>query len=223
MKDLVLYHGSRGGISGSIKTISRERCDFGKGFYMGTNPEQAISLVSGDQAPYFYKLSLALSSVSPFRVAYLNNMDWAYYVLYNREKLENIKGSSFYNKIANLGKDKDFIVGPIADDAMNESMKRFVNNQITDKAFLESIRAIDYGVQYVAKTDFACSKIHIIDERELYDSELDRFGKITEERRNRGHTIADEMQKKYLGQGRFFAQILEDLQKEIDYDIGEER
>ena len=167
MKDLVLYHGSRGGISGSIKTISRERCDFGKGFYMGTNPEQAISLVSGDQAPYFYKLSLALSSVSPFRVAYLNNMDWAYYVLYNREKLENIKGSSFYNKIANLGKDKDFIVGPIADDAMNESMKRFVNNQITDKAFLESIRAIDYGVQYVAKTDFACSKIHIIDERVL--------------------------------------------------------
>lgn len=223
MKDLILYHGSRGGISGSIKPISRERCDFGKGFYMGTNPEQTISLVSGDPSPYFYKVSLNLSTVSPFRIAYLKDMDWAYYVLYNRGKLESLKNSDFYNRITGLGKDKDFIVGPIADDAMNESMKRFINNQITDKAFLESIKAIDYGTQYVAKTEFACSKINIIEERELYDEELDKFGNLTEERRKRGHTIADEMQMKYLGQGLFFAQILEKLQKNIDYNIGEER
>lgn len=32
MQDVILYHGSRGGIEGGIKPVSRERCDFGKGF-----------------------------------------------------------------------------------------------------------------------------------------------------------------------------------------------
>ena len=34
----VLYHASRFGISGNIQPISRSRCDFGRGFYMGTDP-----------------------------------------------------------------------------------------------------------------------------------------------------------------------------------------
>ena len=33
---IILYHGSKSGIKGPIAPISRERCDFGKGFYMGT-------------------------------------------------------------------------------------------------------------------------------------------------------------------------------------------
>lgn len=34
---VTLYHGSKSGIRGDIAPISRERCDFGKGFYMGTD------------------------------------------------------------------------------------------------------------------------------------------------------------------------------------------
>ena len=41
MKDKILFHGSRGGIDGNIKPISRVRCDFGKGFYMGEDSNQA--------------------------------------------------------------------------------------------------------------------------------------------------------------------------------------
>ena len=33
---VTLYHGSKSGIGGNIAPISRDRCDFGKGFYMGT-------------------------------------------------------------------------------------------------------------------------------------------------------------------------------------------
>ena len=32
---VVLYHGSKNGLAGNIRPISRELCDFGKGFYMG--------------------------------------------------------------------------------------------------------------------------------------------------------------------------------------------
>ena len=62
--DKFLYHGSRGGIVGNIKPESRIRCDFGKGFYMGTNREQAMSLIAADQAPVLYELKLDLINVS---------------------------------------------------------------------------------------------------------------------------------------------------------------
>lgn len=51
---IILYYGSRGGIEGGIEPISRSRCDFGKGLYMGTNPEQVKGLVVEQDAPVFY-------------------------------------------------------------------------------------------------------------------------------------------------------------------------
>ena len=41
-KDIILYHGSRGGIDGDIAPISRARCDFGQGFYLGEEEKQAL-------------------------------------------------------------------------------------------------------------------------------------------------------------------------------------
>lgn len=43
--NLVLYHGSKKGITGDIAPISREECDFGKGFYMGTSTLQPLTLI----------------------------------------------------------------------------------------------------------------------------------------------------------------------------------
>lgn len=40
---VTLYHGSKSGIRGKIAPISRERCDFGKGFYMGTDRIQPLT------------------------------------------------------------------------------------------------------------------------------------------------------------------------------------
>lgn len=34
---VTLYHGSKSGIKGNIAPVSRNRCDFGQGFYMGTD------------------------------------------------------------------------------------------------------------------------------------------------------------------------------------------
>jgi len=43
-----LYHGSKSGLSGVIAPVSRDVCDFGRGFYMGTETtHQALGL--GDQ------------------------------------------------------------------------------------------------------------------------------------------------------------------------------
>lgn len=65
---IILYHGSRGGIEGSIEPISRSRCDFGKGFYMGTNPEQVKGLVVEQDAPVFYTVELQEKNAEYFQV-----------------------------------------------------------------------------------------------------------------------------------------------------------
>ena len=41
----ILYHGSKNGIKGEIQPSSRKHCDFGTGFYMGTEPEQPLTLI----------------------------------------------------------------------------------------------------------------------------------------------------------------------------------
>ena len=209
-KNLILYHGSRGGIVENIKPVSRKRCDFGTGFYMGSNQSQAKSLVSNDPSPYYYKLSLDMKSLDQDRVLRLTDMDWAYFVLFNRGKLETIKGSNLYMQCARMAENKDLIIGPIADDAMNESMNRFLHNQITDKAFLESIRALDYGVQYVAKTEKACSLITVIEEKKLMGKELSDALAVSSQSRKKGWLLAEEVQMRYRREGLFFDEILSD-------------
>lgn len=42
---VTLYHGSKSGIVGDIAPSSREHCDFGKGFYIGTESAQLLTLI----------------------------------------------------------------------------------------------------------------------------------------------------------------------------------
>lgn len=216
MEKVILYHGSRGGIVGIIEPKSRLRCDFGAGFYMGTNPDQAKTLVSNDQAPYFYKLELDLSGLSTDRVLRLDGMEWAYFVLYNRGRLDSVKKSALYKQCARFASDKDIIIGPIADDAMNEVMNRFIHGDITDKAFLECIRGLDYGIQYVAKTEAACGCVTVLEEKELYGKELDDATLLAEKRRKEGRDLADVMQRRYRREGRYFDEILQELRQKSD-------
>ena len=215
MNRITLFHGSRGGIDGEIVPKSRNRCDFGCGFYMGTNPDQAKSLVANDASPYFYTVSLNLENIPQDRKLVVDGLDWAFLVLYNRGRLDSIKGTELYDSCKQMMLNKDIIVGPIADDSINEVMKRFMDSQITDKAFIESIKAIDYGIQYVAKTEFACSQIKILTEQELDGDELERATQIAFERRREGSLAAQKMQLEYRNVGSYLDEIIEEAQRHI--------
>lgn len=210
----ILYHGSRGGIDGDIKPISRDRCDFGRGFYMGTNSNQAKTLVANDSAPFFYQLEMDLNKICKDKILELKDMDWAFFVLYNRRRMESVKNTEFYKKYKHMADGKDIIIGPIADDAMNETMHKFMDSQITDKAFLESIRVLNFGNQYVAKTDYSCSCIKILTERELYGKELSDAVVIQINQRKQGTQMAEEIQRKYRREGRYFDEIIDEVKKD---------
>ena len=65
---ITLYHGSKSGISGAITPISRERCDFGKGFYMGTDRTQPLTLICNFPNAKIYTLSVNLSKLKILNV-----------------------------------------------------------------------------------------------------------------------------------------------------------
>lgn len=84
---------------------------------------------------------------------------------------------------------------------------------ILAKAFLESIRVIDYGIQYVAKTDLACKQITILSERELYGKELSDVKLYTDIRRSEGSKKAYEVQAKYRREGKYLEEILKEIKE----------
>ena len=140
-------------------------------------------------------------------------MPWAFTVLLNRGRLEKYHDTKLYHNLVNRLKDKDVLIGPIADDNMNRVMKQFISGDITDKVFLECIRAINYGVQYVAKTQKACNLVQILSERDLEDNEISEMQRLSEVRRKEGIEIVDTMKHKYRREGRFLDEILDELEK----------
>lgn len=209
MDDIILFHGSRGGIEGQIQPQSRVRCDFGKGFYMGESEEQAKGLVVEDSSPVLYTLRLKLSQIPENKILKLQGIDWIYVILANRGKVEPFNRLKLAQYWQNELKKYDVVIGPIADDRMNEAMQRFSELTLTDEGLLACLSHVKYGNQFVAKTSFACQNIEILDESFLKTDELDSIRKYTFEKRKEGRNIIQQATINYRRQGKYLDEIIE--------------
>lgn len=205
---ITLYHGSKSGIQGAIAPISRTSCDFGKGFYMGTDRAQPLTLICNYPNAKIYTLSIDLSNLKILNVE--TGLDWALLIAYNRGKMESVKDSHIYDRLKNLSMGYDIIVGHIANDRMFVVLDRFFNGEITDIALIHSLSALKLGKQYVALTEKACKKIKIVDELTLSKKDRGKLKKESEINRSKGIAMADEICRKYRREGRFFDEILKD-------------
>lgn len=209
MDDIFVYHGSRNGLQGTIQPISRPRCDFGCGFYMGDSDKQAKGLISEADVPTLYKLKLRLAEIPENRILILDGREWLYTVLANRKKTEEFNRLDIAKQALRRLEQYDLIIGAIADDRMNEAMNRFSEYALTDQGLLACLRSVNYGNQYVAKTEFACSKIEIIDEKKLRGKELDDVRQYTQKKRKEGRDIVIEMARKYQRNGLYLNEIIQ--------------
>jgi len=203
---LVLYHASRSGIKGEIAPISRSECDFGKGFYMGTNSLQPLTLVCSEKKPRFYTLKLDLTGLKILNLD--AHMDWAMLIAYNRGQMEQAKGTQIYEKYASMAADYDVVTGYIANDRMYTELTRFFRGDITDVALMKCLAALDLGKQYVAISEKACRQIKVLGERALTGFELAVLQDMSTERRKKGVSLADEIVKQYRREGRYFDEII---------------
>ena len=205
---MILYHGSKSGIRGPIAPVSRDRCDFGKGFYMGTDLYQPLTLISDFEEAKFYIISL---DVTDLRILNVHpDLEWAMLVAYNRGKMNEARGTKLYDRYAAMSKEYDVIVGSIANDRMFYVLDNFFLGNITDKALVASLSALQLGQQYVAITQKACEHAKIETEIELSYLERSFFRDLGESNRVKGIDLANEICRDYRREGQFFDEILKD-------------
>ena len=203
---IVLYHGSKSGIVGNITPSSRDRCDFGSGFYMGTSVLQPLTLISAEPDPKFYTLEMNLADLKVLNLGM--DLDWAMLIAYYRKEMETAAGSAIYEKYAHMADGYDVIVGYIANDRMYTELSRFFRGDITDTALIHCLSALELGRQYVAVSQKACGQIKILREETLTVLELAALSDMSAKRRKEGIRLADEVVKKYRREGRFFDEII---------------
>lgn len=203
---LVVYHGSKKGITGDITPSSRESCDFGKGFYLGTDPVQPLTLICDEEKPILYTMKLDLTGLKVLEVEM--SLEWAMLIAYYRGYMNEVKGSDIYKKYEKMADGYDVIVGYIANDRMYRVMKSFFEKEITDVALIHSLSALDLGRQYVCKTQRACDQLEIIDKKELSALELSILRDKSIIRRQEGIDLTEEILIKYRREGKFFDEIL---------------
>ncbi len=204
----LLYHGSKSGIDGTVEPKSRKQCDFGKGFYMGTDPGQALTLICDYEKSKFYIVSVNTDNLAQIEVP--ANIDWAMLVAYHRGKMEKINGTPFYNKYRDMTQDKDLIIGNIANDRMFFVIDNFFVGNVTDMALINSLSALQLGKQYVVITQKGCDAVRIEAEVELSYLERQFIKEIAEENRAKGISLANDICKNYRREGMYFDEILDE-------------
>ena len=204
---VLLYHGSKAGIEGNIAPKSRKQCDFGEGFYMGTDPSQALTLICDYESAKFYVVSISVDNLALLNVP--ANLEWAMIVAYHRGRMEKIKGTPFYGKYEEMTKDRDLVIGSIANDRMFFVIDNFFIGNITDVALINSLSALELGKQYVAVTQKGCDAVRI--EKEIPISYLEKLfmKEVSEANRVKGSSLANDICRNYRREGLFIDEILE--------------
>lgn len=205
---VLLYHGSKSGIEGTIEPKSRKQCDFGKGFYMGTDPGQTLTLICDYEKSKFYIVSVSTENLALIEVP--ADIDWAMLVAYHRGKIEKIDGTPFYNKYRDMTQDKDLIIGNIANDRMFFVIDNFFVGNVTDMTLVNSLSALQLGKQYVVISQKGCDAVRIEAEVELFYLERLFIKEIAEENRARGISLANDICKNYRREGMYFDEILDE-------------
>ncbi|MBR7126417.1 MAG: DUF3990 domain-containing protein [Prevotella sp.] len=205
---ILLYHGSKSGIIGDIAPKSREMCDFGKGFYMGTEPGQPLTLICDFDKSKFYIVSIDASELDAIEIK--ADLDWAMLVAFHRGRMDKIKGTAFYEKYSRIDAGKDLVIGSIANDRMFYLLDNFFMGNITDMALVNSLSALKLGKQYVATTEKACAAVRI--EREISLSMMERrfLQDESDANRQKGIALANDICKNYRREGNFFDEILDE-------------
>lgn len=205
---VLLYHGSKSGIEGKIEPKSRPQCDFGKGFYMGTEASQALTLICDYEKSKLYLVSIELGKLATLEVP--ADINWAMLVAFHRGKMEKIKGTALYEKYRGMMSGKDVIIGSIANDRMFYVIDNFFVGNITDAALVNSLSALQLGKQYVAISEKGCKAVRI--EIEIEISYLERLfiKDIAESNRAKGISMANDICKNYRRQGLFFDELLDE-------------
>ena len=205
-----LYHGSKCGIEGPIRPISRSCCDFGRGFYMGNEQLQPKTLICRSDTPKLYTLEFDSTGLVVRDLTV--DLPWALFVAYNRGRMPTYAGTVVEDKMRELIAGADVLHGRIANDRVFFAAERFFDGSITIETLVAVLKALNYGDQYVAVTQRACNAVRISSERTLDETECANLLERSERQRKRAEELtASIMRERRHMDGRYIDEICDEI------------
>lgn len=203
----LLFHGSKGEIKGDIDVnFGRGNNDFGQGFYTGESYEQAVSFISTYDDPSVYFMSFDDSDLK--RKRYSVDREWMMTIAYYRETLDKYENHPLIKKIIKESRDCDYIIAPIADNKMFETINEFIEGNLTDEQCKHCLAATNLGMQYVFLTEKAASKLKIVERCYVCNKEREYYKKLKEDYRKQGNDKVKLAKAQYRGIGKYIDEVL---------------
>lgn len=153
---ITLYHGSNIEIEHIDLTMSKHGKDFGCGFYLNANRQQAMDMaerttrtqMTGQPTINAYKFDESvLDGHAGLNIKIFEDYcpEWAEFILMNRKNNTDTQAHPF-----------DIVVGPIANDTVGVQIRRFMNGYIPMNVLIDELRFRgNHAVQYFFGTEKA--------------------------------------------------------------------
>ena len=203
----LLFHGSKGEIKGNIDVnFGRGNNDLGQVFYTGESYEQAVSFISTYDDPSVYFMSFDDSDLKCKR--YSVDREWMMTIAYYRETLDKYENHPLIKKIIKESRDCDYIIAPIADNKMFETINEFIEGNLTDEQCKHCLAATNLGMQYVFLTEKAASRLKIVERCYVCDKEREHYKKLKEDYRKLGNDKVKLAKAQYRGVGKYIDEVL---------------
>ncbi len=156
---MILYHGSNVEIVQIDLGKSRPNKDFGKGFYLSADYQQAMRMaqfktkIEGGMpyvTKYEFENSVMTSGELRIKTFEAYTEEWAQFIFLNRNNCSSVQQHNY-----------DIIYGPIANDYVGAQMMKYEEGDITLAELLENLKYMK-GItfQYFFGTERAIAKLH---------------------------------------------------------------
>lgn len=144
-----LYHGSNTQIDNVDLTMGRRGKDFGHGFYLSADYNQAAEFAvtvvrrEGEGEPSISSFEFDEKALNILNVKIFNgySKEWAQFILSNRQNSKDTQLHKF-----------DIVIGPIADDSVGTQIRQLMRGFITLDTFIDNIKYKNTTTQYFFAT-----------------------------------------------------------------------
>lgn len=203
----LLFHGAKTLIDGKIRVdASRDRNDFGQGFYCGESLMQAALFVSTFPGSCVYMMSFNTTGLK--KAQYSVDTEWLMAIASYRGRFNGIMSDDAISSYKRKAEGADYIIAPIADNRMYQIINRFIDGEITDAQCIHALSATDLGMQYVIKTAKAASRITLLERCYLCEKEKASYA----ERRTEDVKAADNKVRaayiNYKREGKYIDELI---------------
>ena len=158
-----LYHGSNVSIEQIDLSRSKRGKDFGQGFYLNANPDQAMEMAArttrflNDGTPtlscFEFDEDEATKKGLNIKIFPNYSEEWAEFVVMNRKNNSDVPAHPY-----------DIVIGPIGDDTVGVQIRRFIMGYLSASALVKELRFKgDHTVQYFFGTSKAVNLLKRIE------------------------------------------------------------